>query len=292
MIRSMTGYGNAQGVKNGLNITVEIKSVNHRYFEFSSRVPRTYGFLDEKLKGFLQEKISRGKVECYVQIEAAEEADVVVDINHALLSGYIDAFKELSERYGIENDATVTSVSRLNDIFTIRKGVADEDAISAAVLAVADEAVGKFLSMRQTEGERLKKDIIARVATIEERVAFIESRSPQTVSEYNEKLKARMKDLLGDMHIDEQRLFTEAAVFADKIAVAEETVRLRSHLDQLIRFFSADEAVGRKMDFLVQEINREANTVGSKAQDMDIARCVVDIKSEIEKIREQVQNIE
>lgn len=292
MIRSMTGYGNAQGVKNGLNITVEIKSVNHRYFEFSSRVPRTYGFLDEKLKGFLQEKISRGKVECYVQIEAAEEADVVVDINHALLSGYIDAFKELSERYGIENDATVTSVSRLNDIFTIRKGVADEDAISAAVLAVADEAVGKFLSMRQIEGERLKKDIIARVATIEERVAFIESRSPQTVSEYNEKLKARMKDLLGDMHIDEQRLFTEAAVFADKIAVAEETVRLRSHLDQLIRFFSADEAVGRKMDFLVQEINREANTVGSKAQDMDIARCVVDIKSEIEKIREQVQNIE
>lgn len=292
MIRSMTGYGNAQGVKNGLSITVEIKSVNHRYFEFSSRVPRTYGFLDEKLKGFLQEKISRGKVECYVQIEAAEEADVVVDINHALISGYIDAFKELSERYGIENDATVTSVSRLNDIFTIRKGIADEDAISAAVIAVADEAVGKFLSMRQTEGERLKRDIIARVATIEERVAFIESRSPQTVSEYNEKLKARMKDLLGDMHIDEQRLFTEAAVFADKIAVAEETVRLRSHLDQLIRFFSADEAVGRKTDFLVQEINREANTVGSKAQDIDIARCVVDIKSEIEKIREQVQNIE
>lgn len=292
MIRSMTGYGNAQGDINGLNITVEIKSVNHRYFEFSSRVPRTYGFLDEKLKGFLQEKISRGKVECYVQIEAAEEAEVVVDINHALLSGYINAFKELSERYGIENDSTITTVSRLNDIFTIRKGVTDEDAISSAVLAVAGEALGKFLSMRQTEGKRLEKDIVARVAAIEECVAFIESKSPQTVSEYNEKLKAKMKELLGDVHIDEQRLLTEAAVFADKIAVAEETVRLRSHLDQLLRFFAADEAVGRKMDFLVQEINREANTVGSKAQDLEIARCVVDIKSEIEKIREQVQNIE
>ena len=292
MVRSMTGYGHAQAEIKGMNITFEIKSVNHRYFEFSSRVPRNYGFLDEKLKSFLQDKISRGKVECFVQIDTLEQADVIVQINHSLAEGYIKAFSELSERYGIKNDITVSSFSRYSDIFSVHKGQSDEDEILKAVIDVASAAVESFVRMREAEGEKLKTDVLSRVAEILKCVEFIESRSPETVKEYNAKLIARMKELLDDTHIEDQRILTEAAIFADKVAVAEETVRLRSHLTQLEDFFNAKEAIGRKMDFLVQEINREANTVGSKAQDVEIARCVVNIKSEIEKIREQVQNIE
>jgi len=292
MVRSMTGYGHAQAEIKGMNITFEIKSVNHRYFEFSSRIPRNYGFLDEKLKSFLQDKISRGKVECFVQIDTLEQADVIVQINHSLAEGYMNAFAELSERYGIRNDITVSSFSRYSDIFSVHKGQSDEDEILKAVIAVASEAVESFVNMREAEGEKLKTDVLSRVAEILKCVEFIESRSPETVKDYNTKLIARMKELLDDSHIEEQRILTEAAIFADKVAVAEETVRLRSHLEQLEDFFNSKEAIGRKMDFLVQEINREANTVGSKAQDVEIARCVVNIKSEIEKIREQVQNIE
>jgi len=292
MVRSMTGYGHAQAEIKGMNITFEIKSVNHRYFEFSSRIPRNYGFLDEKLKSFLQDKISRGKVECFVQIDTLEQADVIVQINHSLAEGYMNAFAELSERYGIKNDITVSSFSRYSDIFSVHKGQSDEDEILKAVIAVASEAVESFVNMREAEGEKLKTDVLSRVAEILKCVEFIESRSPETVKDYNTKLIARMKELLDDSHIEEQRILTEAAIFADKVAVAEETVRLRSHLEQLEDFFNSKEAIGRKMDFLVQEINREANTVGSKAQDVEIARCVVNIKSEIEKIREQVQNIE
>jgi len=292
MVRSMTGYGHAQAEIKGMNITFEIKSVNHRYFEFSSRVPRNYGFLDEKLKSFLQDKISRGKVECFVQIDTLEQADVIVQINHSLAEGYIKSFSELSERYGIKNDITVSSFSRYSDIFSVHKGQSDEDEILKAVIDVASAAVESFVRMREAEGEKLKTDVLSRVAEILKCVEFIESRSPETVKEYNAKLIARMKELLDDTHIEDQRILTEAAIFADKVAVAEETVRLRSHLTQLEDFFNAKEAIGRKMDFLVQEINREANTVGSKAQDVEIARCVVNIKSEIEKIREQVQNIE
>jgi len=292
MVRSMTGYGHAQAEIKGMNITFEIKSVNHRYFEFSSRIPRNYGFLDEKLKSFLQDKISRGKVECFVQIDTLEQADVIVQINHSLAEGYMNAFAELSERYGIRNDITVSSFSRYSDIFSVHKGQSDEDEILKAVIAVASEAVESFVNMREAEGEKLKTDVLSRVAEILKCVEFIESRSPETVKDYNTKLIVRMKELLDDSHIEEQRILTEAAIFADKVAVAEETVRLRSHLEQLEDFFNSKEAIGRKMDFLVQEINREANTVGSKAQDVEIARCVVNIKSEIEKIREQVQNIE
>ncbi len=292
MIRSMTGYGHAQGTIKGMSITFEIKSVNHRYFEFSSRVPRNYGFLDEKLKSYLQDKISRGKVECFVQIDTLEQTDVIVQINHSLANGYVNAFSELSQLYGIKNDITVASFSRYNDIFSVHKGQADEDEILNAVITVASEAVESFVKMREAEGEKLKNDVLFRISEIIKCVEFIESRSPETVKEYNAKLLGRMKELLEDTHIEQQRLLTEAAIFADKVAVDEETVRLRSHLDQLVNFFDSKEAIGRKMDFLVQEINREANTVGSKAQDVEIARCVVNIKSEIEKIREQVQNIE
>ncbi len=292
MIKSMTGYGRAQQSVDGMNITVELKSVNHRYFEFTSKLPRNYGFLDEKLKSFFSAKLTRGKTECYVQIEAVDEPDTVISLNHSLVKGYLEAYKELSEVYGIENDIKVSNLARVSDIFTVRKKEADEDKIWAAVETVAAAALDGFIAMREREGEKLKADVLSRLDTIIENVEFIEERSPKTVAEYNEKLVARMNDLLGEAHIDEQRILTEAAIFADKIAVAEETVRLRSHISQLRSFLELNEAVGKKMDFLVQELNREANTIGSKAQDVEIARRVVAIKAEIEKIREQIQNIE
>ena len=293
MIKSMTGYGRATGSFDGMDITLELKSVNHRYFEFSSRVPRNFGFLDEKLKSFFQGKISRGKVECYVQIDTAGEESAVVKLNAALAKGYLAAFNELSETCGIENDIKVSDLARVNDIFTVSKEPEDEEKICADVLNVAAEALERFIDMRSVEGGKLKDDVTSRLDFIIDKVAFIEERSPQTVKEYNEKLLSRMREVLGAVHVDEQRLLTEAAIYADKVAVAEETVRLRSHIDQFKKLFEEDGgAIGRKMDFLVQEINREINTIGSKAQDIEIARCVVDVKAEIEKIREQIQNIE
>ena len=293
MIRSMTGYGRANGTFDGMDITLEIKSVNHRYFEFSSRVPRNYGFLDEKLKSFFQGKIARGKVECYLQIDTAGQQATIVKLNRSLAEGYLNAYSELSEAFGIQNDIKVSHIARVNDIFTVNKEPEDEDKICADVLSVAAQALERFIDMRIIEGEKLKNDITSRLDFILDKVSFIEERSPQTVKEYNEKLLARMREVLSDVHVDEQRLLTEAAIYADKIAVAEETVRLRSHIDQFKKMFDENGgAIGRKMDFLVQEINRETNTIGSKAQDIEIARCVVDVKAEIEKIREQVQNIE
>ena len=292
MIKSMTGYGRCQQLADGMNITVEIKSVNHRYFEFSSKLPRSYGFLDEKLKSFFMGKLTRGKMECYVQIETVEEPDTIISVNHPLVKGYLDAYKELADTYGLENNIRVSDISRVSDIFSIRKQAADEDKIWAAVQTVAEEALNGFVAMREREGERLRADVLSRLETILDNVAFIEERSPETVKEYNEKLLGRLRELLADAHIEEQRILTEAAIFADKIAVAEETVRLRSHISQMRSFLDSSEAVGKKMDFLIQEFNREANTIGSKAQDVEIARRVVAIKAEIEKIREQIQNIE
>ena len=292
MIKSMTGYGRAQKLVDGMDITVEIKSVNHRYFEFSSRLPRNYGFLDEKLKSFFNSALARGKMECYVQIEAVEEPDTLISLNHSLVKGYLDAYKELADTYGIENDIKVSNISRVSDIFMVRKQAADEDRIWAAVSEVAKAALDGFVAMREREGARLRDDVLSRLDEIISNVDFIEKRSPDTVAEYNEKLLGRLREMLGDAHIDEQRILTEAAIFADKIAVAEETVRLRSHISQLRSFLDSSEAIGKKMDFLVQELNREANTIGSKAQDVEIARRVVAVKAEIEKIREQIQNIE
>ncbi len=292
MVKSMTGYGRSQEMIDGMNITVEIKSVNHRYFDFSSRTPRTYGFLDEKLKSFVQSKVSRGKIECYVQVDNLEDDSVVVEVNQSLADGYFKAFEKLSQTYGIENNLNAGILARMNDVLVIRKAEADEDKIWNAVRTVAEKAVDRFIAMREIEGEKLREDILSRTDSILSSVAFVEERSPQTVREYNDKLLARMQELLGDIHIEESRLLTEAAIYADKIAVAEETVRLRSHISQLREFFESTEAIGRKMDFLVQEINREANTIGSKACDVEIAKRVLEIKAEVEKIREQVQNIE
>ncbi len=292
MIRSMTGFGRAQDTVDGITVTVEIKSVNHRYFDFSCRVPRNYGFLEEKFKSFVQSRVTRGKIECYVQLEAQEVEECIVKVNHSLAKGYIDALNEIGEIYGLENDINVSAVARNHDIFSVHKSDAEEEVIWRAVSTVATAAIDSFVAMREREGEKLKADILSRCELILEKVSFIEKRSPQTVTEYNAKLLERMKNVLNDVQIDEQRLLTEAAIYADKIAVAEETVRLRSHIDQMYEFMNSEVAIGRKMDFLVQEFNREANTIGSKAQDVEIARSVIDIKAEVEKIREQVQNIE
>ena len=292
MIRSMTGYGRYEATVDGMDITVEVKSVNHRYYEFSSRLPRAYGFLDEKLKSHIQKAISRGKVEVSLWIETVDAPASEVMVNRSLAEGYLRACRELSSLYGLPDDLTAMSLARVPDVLTVRRAEEDEEALWAAVRGVTDEALARFIAMREKEGARLREDILSRRLTILKAVAFVEERSPQTVHEHMEKVEARMRELLSTVTVDEQRLLTEAALFADKIAVAEETVRLRSHLDQLQNLMEGDEPVGRKLDFLVQEINRETNTIGSKSQDIDLARIVVDIKAEIEKIREQIQNIE
>lgn len=292
MIKSMTGFGRVQDTVDGMNVTVELRSVNHRYFEFTAKVPRTYGFLEEKLKTFTNSLVSRGKLECYVAVEQLEESETTVSVNASLAKGYVDALRQLSEMFDLSADVSAAALSRYPDVLVLQKTAADEERIWNAVRSVAEKAVRRFIEMRETEGAKLKADILSRADTILEHVAFVETRSPQTVKEYNEKLKQRMEELLGNTQIDEQRLLTEAAIFADKIAVDEETVRLRSHISQLRTFMEADEPIGRKLDFLVQEINREANTIGSKAQDVEIAKRVIAVKAEVEKIREQVQNIE
>ena len=292
MIKSMTGFGRAVAETDGYVITVEIKSVNHRYFEFSSRIPRQYGFLDDKLKSYINSRVSRGKVECYVSIDALNTEAAQVVVNNTLASAYVSALKELSKNYDLKEDFGASTVARFQDVLVVKKADEDEEKIWSYVKSVTDTALDKFIAMRTVEGEKMKNDISSRADYILSCVEYIEKRSPETVKEYNDKLVERVHDLIGDVSLDEGRVIQEVAIYADKVAVAEETVRLRSHLDQLKAFINADEPVGRKMDFLVQEINRETNSIGSKANDVDIARKVVDIKAEVEKIREQIQNIE
>lgn len=292
MVKSMTGFGRAVKELDGYVITVELKSVNHRYFEFSSRCPKQYGFIDEKIKSFVNSRVERGKVDCYVGIEAlnTESADVVV--NNTLASAYVKALKEIAQSYDLKEDFGASTISRFSDVLVVKKAEEDEEKIWSLVKSVASEAIDKFIEMRQTEGKRMYDDVYSRSSFILDCVSYIEERSPETVKEYNDKLVQRVHDLIGDVSLDENRVIQEVAIFADKVAVAEETVRLRSHIEQLREFLDSDTAIGRKMDFLVQEINRETNTIGSKCNDVDIARRVVDMKAEIEKIREQIQNIE
>lgn len=292
MIQSMTGFGRSERIVGGRSIAVEIRSVNHRYFDYSSRISRGYGFLDAKLKSFLQERIARGKIDLTVSVETLESADVEVTVNHPLARGYIAALRELQKRYGLRDDISVMSVARYTDLFTVHQAPEDEEKVWRDVRQVAEEAFQSFSQMRRTEGNHLKEDFLMRAKNILELVAKVEGRSPQTVEEYREKLLQRLHEILADVEIDEQRVLTEAAVFADKVSVTEETVRLRSHISQFLSLLDSDEAVGRKLDFLVQEMNREANTIGSKCADAEIAHLVVDMKAEIEKIREQVQNVE
>ena len=292
MIRSMTGFGRSEKIVAGRDIAVEIRSVNHRYFDYSSRISRGYGFLDVKLKAFLQDRIARGKVDVYVSVETMESADAEVTVNHSLAAGYLAALRDLQQRYGLRDDISVMAVARNTDLFTVHQAPEDEEAVWSDVRQVAEEAFQLFSGMRQAEGTHLKDDFLNRTKNVLALVAGVEKRSPETVSEYREKLLARLREMLADANIDEQRIVTEAAIFADKVSVAEETVRLRSHVSQFLALLESGDAVGRRLDFLVQEMNREANTIGSKCVDAEIAHLVVDMKAEIEKIREQVQNVE
>ena len=294
MIKSMTGFGRCRTVLHGREISVEIKSVNHRFFEFSCRTPKGYGFLDDKLKALVNSRVSRGKIDMFVTVGTAEDTPAEVKINHSLVSGYINAMKEISETYGIENDVTVTAISRFPDVYTVSKAPENEEEITADVLEAANTAIDGFIAMREAEGEKMKADILGRAEVILATVDEIDERSPQTVKEYEERLLDRINRTLQDynINIDEQRVLTEVVVFADKVAVAEETVRLRSHFAQLSKIMESQTPIGREIDFIIQEMNREANTIGSKVQDAEIAHKVVKIKSEIEKMREQIQNIE
>lgn len=292
MIKSMTGFGRSEQKINGREVSVEIKSVNHRYFEFNCKTSRGYAFLEEKLKAYVQQRVSRGKIDLYVSVVCAEETQANITLNHSLAAGYVAALKEIVSAYGVQDDISVSSVARFTDIFTVHKAQEDEEEVWQSVLPVLDSAMESFMNMRLSEGARMKEDVLNRSKTILSIVDQIDEQSPQTVAQYREKLEERLRELLESASVDEQRLLTEAAVFADKTAVAEETVRLRSHFAQLQKFMEAKEPVGRKIDFILQEMNREANTIGSKVQNAPLAHLVVEIKSELEKIREQIQNIE
>lgn len=292
MIRSMTGYGRSQEIIDGLSVVVELKSVNHRFFEYSSRLPRGYGFLDDKLKTYLQQRVSRGKVDVFVQIHTLETAGSEVVVDHGLAESYLNALRDLSNRYELRDDVSAAALSRYPDVLTVRQAEVDEEAVWAAVQTVTASAVDRFVAMRELEGARMREDVLSRVDIIRKAVALVEEKSPDTVRTHMEKVESRIRELLDGVPVDEARLLNEAAIFADKVAVAEETVRLGSHLSQLEELLNSNEAIGRKLDFLVQEINRETNTIGSKCSDLELTRIVVDIKAEIEKIREQIQNIE
>ena len=293
MIRSMTGYGRWQEIVNGRDILVEIRSVNHRYYEFSSRLPRAYGYLEEKLKTFIKGCIARGKVEVSVSINNLNGREASIKADKIMAAGYINALREVNTELGLKDDLTLSRLIKFSDIFTVQKIADNEEEIWNDVRGVAETALKKFVAMRENEGEALKDDLLRKLDYIEEMRQKVEEEAPQTLSAYRERLYEKLKEVLGDTNIDQQRILTEAAIFADRIAVDEETVRLQSHIKQFRELISTSaEPVGRKLDFLVQEINREINTIGSKAQDLEITKFVVDMKSEVEKIREQIQNIE
>ena len=292
MVLSMTGYGRAQQVLGGREITVELRSVNARYFEYSSRLPRTCAFLEDPLKRLTAEKVHRGKVELALTIQNVTASDAVVQADYALAESYRRALAALAQRLDVKDDVTVMALSRFPDVLTQTAAPADPDALWADVSAVAGQALEAFVGMRAAEGAKLKADVESRLAVVEDLVGQIEQGSAGRVQAYTERLYARLQELLADRSIDEARILTEAALFADKTAIDEETVRLHSHVAQFREILQLEEPIGRKLDFLTQELNREANTIGSKCQDAALTRLVVTLKSEIEKIREQIQNIE
>ena len=292
MVRSMTGYGRFELLKDGVNYTVEIKSVNHRYFEFSARTPKGCAFLEEKLKAFFADRIARGKIEVYVGMDGGSRSSSVVTVNEAVADSYVEALKALKKKYGLSGKVSLSDVISNNDVFLIERPKLNEDEVWSAVEQAATGAVEAFIKMRETEGERLAQDVKSRCEYILNMVGEVEKNAPETLKNYRERLEKKLREVLEDTSIDEQRILTEAAIFADKIATDEETVRLRSHINQLVSMIDSDETLGKKFDFVVQEMNREANTIGSKAQNIEITRIVVEIKGEIEKIREQIQNIE
>lgn len=295
MIKSMTGFGREHVIADGREIIVEIRSVNHRYFEFTARTPRTYGYLDEKLKSFLKGGISRGKVEVAVSIYNQEGTDAEIELNLPVAKGYLDALRAASNELDLRDDLALSNIMRMPDVFTVVKKTEDEEVIWNQVKGVAQTALERFVQMRETEGVKMYEDVSSRLDFIEETVGKIEEYQPSVAKSYSDRLYEKISETLKSLDIDKidhQRVLTEVAIFADKVAIDEETVRLRSHISQFRDLIKSDEPVGRKLDFLVQEVNREVNTIGSKANDLTIARMVVDLKAEIEKIREQIQNIE
>ena len=292
MLKSMTGYGRRETVIGGKKILVEIKSVNHRFADYNIKVPRHLGFLEDKVKKYAAQSITRGKVDIFVSVESSEEADKYIKLNKELAKNYIDVLCELRDSFGLKDDITVSNVARFSDIFQSEKREEDEEEIWELVKAVMAEAMEEFITMRSNEGERIQKDLLQRVNYMQTLSDKIDERSPQTVREYSDRLYAKIKDILDDRSIDETRIITEVAIYADKVAVNEETVRLGSHFSEFKNIMNSGEPAGRKLDFLIQEINRETNTIGSKAQDIEIAKIVVELKGEIEKLREQIQNIE
>ena len=293
LVKSMTGYGRAVETVNGREFTVELRSVNNRYLDCTVKLPRSLSFGEDAVKQAVKNAISRGKVDVFVTLDSTGAEKVQVSVNKPVADGYYEALKQLAASYGLpESDISVSLISRFPDVLLAEKAQDDVEQLAEDICSVLDGALSDFDSMRTREGARLEEDILSRAATIEEKVALVEERSPQTVAEYREKLLARMQEVLQSTTIDESRILTEAAIFADKVAVDEETVRLHSHLSQLRDMLRGDVPVGRKLDFLIQEVNRECNTIGSKCSDLTIARDVVDLKAEVEKIREQVQNIE
>lgn len=292
MLKSMTGFGRERKAFDEREILVEIRSVNHRFYEFSARTPRAYGYLDEKLKTLLGGRISRGKVEASVYIYNREGVNADISVNLELARGYISALRAAGGELGLDDDLKLSHAMRLPDFFTVVKTQEDENLVWQQVSEVAEAALSRFIEMRCNEGVKMYEDIVGRLDFLEKAVADIEARSPQVTTAYREKLYSKISEILGDRNIDESRLITEAAIFSEKTAVDEETVRLKSHIAQFRSLIETDEPVGRKLDFLVQEMNREVNTTGSKCLDLEITRIVVDMKSEIEKIREQIQNIE
>ena len=288
----MTGYGRGEANLNCRPITVELRSVNNRYLDCTVKLPRIYVFAEDAVKSRVQSRISRGKVDVYITIGPSANGDVAISVNKPVADGYYAALKDLRDTYGLRDDISVSLLSRFQDVFLVEKTQEDLEALSADICTVLDLALDDFDAMRTREGEKLCQDVRSRAATIEGLVSKVETRSPGIVADYRAKLVARMNEVLQNTQIDESRILTEAAIYADKVAVDEETVRLRSHLSQLDHMLSQGGAIGRKLDFLIQEFNREANTIGSKCSDIETAGYVVDIKAEIEKIREQIQNIE
>ncbi len=292
MIKSMTGYGSAKGSAEGFEISVELKSVNNRYLDVAARLPRGFLFAEERIKAAVQNHISRGKVDLFVTVDSSAVGDMTVKVNEPLLKGYLEAVDQIARTHGLVNDLSALSAARFPEVLSVEKKELDAEAVSAGILAVAEEALADFDLMRQREGEKLRLDVLSRLGTIDSLVAQVEEKAPETVEAYRNRLRQRMEEVLGTAGVDENRILAEAAVFADRVAVDEETVRLRSHMAQLETMINGDSPVGRKIDFLIQEFNREANTIGSKCQNSQLAHVVVDLKSEIEKIREQIQNIE
>ena len=292
MIKSMTGYGRAREMLHKRDITVEVRSVNNRYLDCTVKMPRMYGFAEDAVKQHVQKAISRGKVDVFITVDASAADVAKVTVNRELAAQYAAALGELAEVCGTEPHVTPETLSRFPDVLTVTKADEDLETVSADLCAVLDEALQAYNAMRAVEGAKLAEDIGNRLTYIENYTSQVEKRSPETVAEYRAKLTARMQEVLQSTTIDEQRILTEAAIYADKVAVDEETVRLRSHVSQLRTMIASDEPMGRKMDFLIQEVNRESNTIGSKCNDVAIAQVVVGLKAEVEKMREQVQHVE